>query len=130
MDLNKENPAARAGANRAYGDGGKANILNPQLTETNSRKQEKFLLNVHVLDGDTLSFEGRVAWALDQLIKAGKSGCTPITHPGPRWSAYVLKLRRAGLIVETIYERHGGPFSGNHARYVLRTPVTVIGGGD
>src|SRR5665811_1625975 len=34
-------------------------------------------------------FEGRDAWALDQLIRAGKRGCTPIDNPAPRWSHYV-----------------------------------------
>jgi hypothetical protein len=69
---------------------------------------------------------GREAWALDQLIIAGDGGCTPITHPGPRWSDYVFKLRKRGLSIETIDEKHGGPFSGLHARYVLHSPVSVI----
>ena len=69
--------------------------------------------------------KGRVAWALRHVIQAGPTGCTPITHPGPRWSAYVHKLRQAGIRVETIHETHGGPFSGHHARYVLRSKVTL-----
>jgi hypothetical protein len=47
-------------------------------------------------------------------------------HPGPRWSSYVHKLRKAGIIVETIREMHGGPFAGPHARYVLRSQVTIL----
>ena len=74
----------------------------------------------------SMSFKGRDAWALDELIAAAESGCTPIDTPGPRWSAYVLKLRRAGLNAETITEAHGGPFKGTHARYVLRTKVRRI----
>jgi hypothetical protein len=77
-------------------------------------------------DGRTVTVEGRQAWALKELIAAGQAGCTPITHPGPRWSDYVFKLRRQGLIIETITEMHGGVYSGHHARYVLRTPVSVI----
>ena len=50
-----------------------------------------------------------------ELYRAGDAGCTPITHSGPRWSAYVLKLRKRGLQIETIPERHGGPFAGHHA---------------
>lgn len=73
-----------------------------------------------------LTIRGRQAWALDQLLSAGDSGCTPLTHPGPRWSDYVFKLRRDGFTVETIDERHGGPYRGSHARYVLRSPVEVI----
>lgn len=80
-------------------------------------------------EGDARSratFNGRDAWALCELLKAGDVGCTPIENPGPRWSAYVLKLRRAGLVVETVTENHGGPFAGHHARYVLRTAVRTV----
>lgn len=75
----------------------------------------------------TLTFNGRVAWALDNLIREGARGCTPITHVGPRWSDYVFKLRKAGVVVETIDEKHEGAYAGSHARYVLRSPVTVLG---
>lgn len=63
---------------------------------------------------------GRVRWALDQLREAGEEGCTPITNPAPRWSAYVHDLRGLGVEIETIHEAHGGEFSGTHGRYVLR----------
>ncbi|MCB1347228.1 MAG: hypothetical protein KDK11_00745 [Maritimibacter sp.] len=63
---------------------------------------------------------GRVRWALDQLRAAGETGCTPITKPAPRWSAYVHSLRLLGVDIETIHEAHGGEFSGTHGRYVLR----------
>jgi hypothetical protein len=76
----------------------------------------------------TLSINGRDAWALDQLIKAGVKGCTPIDNPAPRWSAYVHNLRELGIEIETIHEKHGGPFPGCHARYVLRVEVVRIGG--
>ena len=70
---------------------------------------------------------GRDAWALLELIKAGSKGCTPIDNPGPRWSAYVHALRfERGLQIETVHEAHKGPFPGNHARYILRSPVEVI----
>jgi hypothetical protein len=38
----------------------------------------------------------------------------------------VFKLRRAGFIIETVDENHGGPFAGTHARYVLRSQVTIL----
>jgi hypothetical protein len=40
-------------------------------------------------DGTTrkIDIQGRDRWALECLIKAGTSGCTPLDHPGPRWSA-------------------------------------------
>lgn len=74
----------------------------------------------------TTTFIGRDAWALDNLIRAGERGCTPITTPGPRWSHYVWKLRGAGVHVETIDEDHGGPFAGSHARYALRSSIRVV----
>lgn len=71
----------------------------------------------------TININGRVRWALERLIEAGSTGCTPITHPGPRWSDYVFRLRGLGVHIETITEHHEGPFPGTHARYVLRSKV-------
>lgn len=82
----------------------------------------------HLADGDTtFQLNGRDAWALTELVLAGERGCTSIDNPGPRWSGYVLKLRKAGLAIETIREGHKGPFPGFHARYVLRSSVTLSG---
>jgi ribosomal protein S12 methylthiotransferase accessory factor YcaO len=69
---------------------------------------------------------GRDAWVLLSLHGAGVSGCTPIDHPGPRWSHYVWKLRQAGVDIETIDEPPDGPFAGMHARYVLKSPLTFV----
>lgn len=77
-------------------------------------------------EGPTLTVKGRVAWTLNELLRAGERGCTPVERPAPRWSDYVFKLRRAGVAVETIDERHGGTYSGDHGRYVLRSPVIVV----
>ena len=76
----------------------------------------------------TIIVKGRDRWALESLIRAGSKGCTPIDHPGPRWSAYVFELRKLGVVIETLHEKHGGPFKGNHARYVLRSTVTAADG--
>ena len=79
------------------------------------------------LAGTIINPKGRDAWALSELIRAGKKGCTPIDTPGPRWSAYVHKLRHEyGLKIDTVHENHGGAFPGCHARYVLRTQVRII----
>lgn len=76
---------------------------------------------------ELLELYGREAWALVELVRAGASGCTPITHPGPRWSGYVHRLRhKHGLDVETVHERHSGPFPGTHARYVLKSRVETV----
>ncbi|MDQ2065079.1 hypothetical protein Q9295_01735 [Xinfangfangia sp. CPCC 101601] len=68
----------------------------------------------------TAQLKGRELWALEQLIHAGSTGCTPITEPAPRWSAYIHLLRKRGIPIETRHEAHGGPYPGNHARYVLK----------
>ena len=83
-------------------------------------------LVVRFPSGNVTTFAGRDAWALDQLLRAGETGCTPVDNPAPRWSHYVFKLRRAGIAIETITEKHAGPFAGHHARYVLRTPLAVV----
>lgn len=71
----------------------------------------------------TILISGRDRWALECLIAAGEKGCTPIDTPGPRWSGYVFNLRALGIEIETVTEPHGGPFSGTHARYLLRSHV-------
>ncbi len=70
---------------------------------------------------------GRDRWALECLIHAGESGCTPIRHPGPRWSGYVFNLRQLGVVIETITEPHDGPFPGTHARYVAAVQRHAVG---
>lgn len=90
--------------------------------------QHKLRIEAEVLDSDSpqnICCVGRDAWALLQLLKEGPRGCTPINNPGPRWSGYVFNLRQMGLAIETIDERHGGPFAGTHARYVLKSQVRV-----
>lgn len=89
-------------------------------------KNNKPELIVQLPNGQMLGYSGRLAWALRALIAVGEKGCTPIDTPGPRWSAYIYELRKDGLDIETINEAHGGPYPGRHARYVLRTPLTLI----
>jgi hypothetical protein len=84
-------------------------------------------LRLRISDNDpVVTLRGREAWALMALKAAGERGCTPIDHPGPRWSGYVHDLRKLGIVIETIRERHGGPFAGEHARYVLRSLVVIL----
>lgn len=94
------------------------------------RRWGKARFATHLSDGTTreIIVQGRDRWALECLIRAGEQGCTPIDHPGPRWSAYTFDLRHEhGLAIDTLTEPHDGPFSGTHARYVLRLAVTYIG---
>lgn len=94
------------------------------------RRWGKARFTVHQSDGTTRTIlvQGRDRWALENLIRMQETGCTPIDHPGPRWSAYTFDLRHEhGLAIETITEPHGGDFTGTHARYVLRSRVTLAG---
>ena len=70
-----------------------------------------------------LTINGRDEWGLKQLLEAGAKGCTPKDNPAPRWSGYVFNLRRLGIDIETVHERHGGAFPGMHARYVLHSSI-------
>jgi hypothetical protein len=87
-------------------------------------------LTLRMLIGDNeapaITVRGREAWALLQLHSAGERGCTPLDNPGPRWSGYVHDLRKLGLEIETIHEPHAGSFPGTHARYVLRSRITIL----
>lgn len=88
---------------------------------------ERFTLHFRMPPSDNvLTVAGRDAWALNQLVRAGERGCTPLDNPGPRWSGYVFNLRELGLAIETVNEAHGGPFAGTHARYVLRSAIEVL----
>lgn len=82
--------------------------------------------NLQKTTGETacLLVKGRDRWALESLRRAGPMGCTPIDHPGPRWSAYVFNLKEMGVEIEKVTEKHSGDFPGHHARYVLRSTVT------
>jgi hypothetical protein len=84
-------------------------------------------LHVQRTDTDeTLKLKGREAWTLTSLIEAGERGLTPLDRPAPRWSGYVYALRKRGLVIDTLDERHSGPYPGAHGRYILRTPLTVL----
>ena len=78
-------------------------------------------------DGRTIKFTGRIAWMLRHLVKAGPRGLTTLDlPPGVRVSHYVMMLRRAGLLIESPREPHGGEWAGVHSRYTLRTQVTIL----
>lgn len=83
-------------------------------------------LNVQIDTGNIVVVVGRAAWALLQLMAAGDTGCSYIDNPAPRWSGYIYKLRKMGVVIDTVREAHSGQFSGHHARYVLRSHVIVI----
>jgi selenocysteine lyase/cysteine desulfurase len=96
-----------------------------KIAQTKGRAKRAALYHIQPEGGEPFAIyaKGRNAWALDRLREAGPHGCTPITEPAPRWSAYVFNLRGLGVPIDTVTELHGGEFSGTHGRYVLRAVV-------
>jgi hypothetical protein len=107
---------------------GNATSISRIAQGSRSRQKPRRLYEVTPSAGDSfpITVSGRDEWALDRLRKAGRKCCTPITEPAPRWSAYVHKLRKLGVEIETIHEPHEGQFPGHHVRYVLRSAVSCI----
>jgi hypothetical protein len=123
-----ENPGARAaqpGQGNRYAEAAGM----PTIAQGKARAKRAGLYHIQPESGEAFDIcaKGRTAWALDRLREAGPRGCTPITEPAPRWSAYVFNLRGLRVPIETVTEPHGGEFSGTHGRYVLRARV-VKGG--
>lgn len=122
----KQNPDALAGATGGDLPCSATAAGTLKLAQVNTgRKVRAGLYTITPEGGDafTLYAKGRDAWALDRLGAAGPKGCTPLREPGPRWSAYVHKLRKRGVPIETVTEPHGGEFTGHHGRYILRAHV-------
>ena len=121
----KRNPGALAGATGAGKPSHAEAAGTCKLAQAKARAKRGGAYHVTPSAGEpfTLYAKGRDAWALERLIKAGPKGCTPICEPAPRWSAYIFNLRALGLEIETITEKHGGEYAGNHGRYVLRADV-------
>jgi hypothetical protein len=83
-------------------------------------------LRVEFVDGRKVFVRGRTAWSLKKLTTAGAAGCSVFDNLAPRWSGYVYKLRKLGFVIDTIRERHRGRFPGHHARYILRSQVSIL----
>jgi len=73
----------------------------------------------------TFELNGRLGWTMAQLANAGPRGVTPIERPAPRWSGYVHDLRGLGIPIDTEMVKHGGAYSGHHARYRLACDVSL-----
>jgi hypothetical protein len=74
----------------------------------------------------TLHLQGRLAWTMLELVKAGGKGITPLHNPAPRVSHYVMTLRRKGVAIDTEMQAHGGAFPGEHGVYRLKSVVTIV----
>jgi len=98
----------------------------PRRSKHSRRYVKKLTVRIGGAGGTILKFRDRSAWALLCLIKAGKAGVAPFERPAPRWSLYVSIFRQKGLAIETVFERHGGPYAGRRGRYVLHSPIEII----
>ncbi|NCP24764.1 MAG: hypothetical protein GW854_11555 [Erythrobacter sp.] len=77
-------------------------------------------------DDQPFEVTGQVAKVLLALVQAGEAGITPLAREtwSLRLSDHVRKLKnRHGLVIVTLWGRHE---DGRHARYVLRSTVTII----
>ena len=75
------------------------------------------------------SVAGKDAMALEALIEAQKCGVIALELSNTwalRLGAYVHRLRGHGLDIETVREPHDD-IGGWHARYVLNSPVNILG---
>ena len=94
---------------------------------SNTHNGKKYAITVRIEpDGREISLAGREAWTMRQLVEPGERGITSMENPAPRLGRYIFKLRRAGFIIETEHEAHGGAFPCSHGRYRLHTPVTIL----
>jgi len=71
-------------------------------------------------------FRGRRAWALRELHTAGSKGVSRADNYAPALTQYVAQLKSKRFDIRTIREKHSGPYSGFHARYVLMTDIGII----
>jgi hypothetical protein len=69
--------------------------------------------------------EGQEARTLVALHDAGPVGITAleVSTWALRTAHYVMKLRRLGLAILMVREKHGGPVPGWHGRYFLRSAI-------
>lgn len=84
------------------------------------------LIRARISDGPAREFRGRFAWMLHQLVEVGERGLTSLENPAPRISHYVHRLRRDGVVIDSLDEMHSGPFAGRHVRYRLACPVEIL----
>jgi hypothetical protein len=87
----------------------------------------RYLIAVLPHGWDVAALNGRNAQILDLLIDRGAAGLSAAeVAPGVRLAAHIERLRKAGVPINTVHERHGGPFAGHHARYRLAREVKRV----
>lgn len=114
--------------NPGAGNAGASTVGSPKQQNANKVTQPSPSINVfRAADGVTMTFTGREAQTLDLLIKCGAAGVTSGEASPMGWarrtSAYVLKLRQAGVSITTTRESASGATVG---RYTLLDQFTVV----
>ena len=88
--------------------------------------RKRVIVKALVPIGQSFTVSGQVARVLLALVKAGEAGITPLAREtwSLRLSDHVRTLKsRHGLAILTLWGKHD---EGRHARYVLRSAVTII----
>ena len=72
--------------------------------------------------------EGQEARTFTALHDAGDAGITAleVSTWALRLAHYVMKLKKRGLTIEMVREKHAGPVPGWHGRYILRSGVQIL----
>ena len=124
-DRKKDAPSAVAAALGANVEGQDAN---GQLNHYHSLRTPRKRIVVKAIgpDDQPLTVSGQVARVLLALVEAGEVGITPLARE--TWSLrlwdHVRKLKnRCSLVIVTLREKHD---EGCHARYILRSTVTIV----
>lgn len=81
---------------------------------------------IEATEPSPLTLTKRARFFLEELLAAGGEGITTVDYPGVRVGDAIHKLRKAGVVIETKYERHSGEFEGSHGRYVLRSKINQL----
>ena len=114
--------------NPGAGGAGASKVRSPQQQNNTKPTPTRPWLEVSWGAATVVCFHGREAQTLALLLHQGASGFTSGQASPLGWarrtSAYIFKLRAAGLVITTTPTTIGGGVT--VGRYVLVTPVTVI----
>jgi hypothetical protein len=74
------------------------------------------------------SVEGQESRTLQALVAAGSAGITAleVSTWALRLAHHVWKLKKLGVTIDTVREKHAGPAPGVHGRYILRNSIEIV----